>query len=575
MKNLSTKAKLILGFGVIILINIAFGLYAIRAVSTINGRVIEANDWTVAISQLGELTASTASVRRFDFRYFIQTKPEDRQLTLQQWNEGVKKAEEIIGVYRHDVETLPFDTEEQRQADRAAITAVNDAWNAYLPLAAKIRQEIDAGRSGEALQILEGASMSAFEAVEKAVASLIRFNEENCAEVAAMGDDIYRSTSRTIVGILIAVSIISVLVPTLLVQGIKRSIDELLRVSKALAEGNLRVASGIDSGDEFGLLSRQYNATISSIKSLISNIQESAGSLSGAADDFREGASQTSAGTEIIARGIEDVSQQSNAQRTEIDAITARINDMSQNIVNLTAVLDDIARGAAESVQISQDGSESMQKAVAQMNVIESVVSLSSDVVGKLGERSQEIGRIVETIASIASQTNLLALNAAIEAARAGEQGRGFAVVAEEVKKLAGESHSAAEEIGRLIASIQEETAKAIEAMGTGKEEAQRGSSAVSDGGRAFGDLSQVSVKSSEAIQGITSEMHGMAMEASGIVQAVSSVAESGREIAHETETMAAATQQQTASMTEVSDASENLARIATEMLATAQRFSV
>lgn len=111
--------------------------------------------------------------------------------------------------------------------------------------------------------------------------------------------------------------------------------------------------------------------------------------------------------------------------------------------------------------------------------------------------------------------------------------------------------------------------------MGTGKEEAQRGSSAVSDGGRAFGDLSQVSVKSSEAIQGITSEMHGMAMEASGIVQAVSSVAESGREIAHETETMAAATQQQTASMTEVSDASENLARIATEMLATAQRFSV
>ena len=77
------------------------------------------------------------------------------------------------------------------------------------------------------------------------------------------------------------------------------------------------------------------------------------------------------------------------------------------------------------------------------MASIEQTVNSSAKVVAKLGERSKEIGQIVNTISGIAGQTNLLALNAAIEAARAGEQGRGFAVVAEEVRKLAEQSEMA------------------------------------------------------------------------------------------------------------------------------------
>jgi methyl-accepting chemotaxis protein len=477
--------------------------------------------------------------------------------------------------YRDDVLVIPYDTEEQRQEDLAAIELIIGNWKAYLEISQKLLKALDAGNLVEAMALVNEDSLEKFADLEASITALIDFNKEGCVAVTQMSEEIYQSARITIAAALLFTTAFSAAVPVLLVKRLRRSIGELLRVSEAIGQGTLTVSAEIISNDEFGKLAHQYNSTIVNIKSLVSNMQETAAYMAGTARDFHESASRSSAGTGMIAHNIEQVSIQAAKQRTEIEVIRSSINVMIDSIADITQKLDIIAQGAAESVQISNDGWESMQKAISQMDTIESAVNIASEVVTALGERSNEIGLIVGTISAISSQTNLLALNAAIEAAHAGDQGRGFAVVAEEVKKLARESHSAAEEISHLISSIQEKTLHAVKAMVSGKEEARKGAIAVNDGGSAFNELAKRAVRSSGALTGITELTHKLSSDTSGVASAVHNLESSGREIAEEAQLIVVATEEQSSSMSKITKSSQQLADISADMLDLTRRFTV
>ena len=150
---------------------------------------------------------------------------------------------------------------------------------------------------------------------------------------------------------------------------------------------------------------------------------------------------------------------------------------------------------------IAQKGAEVIQQTASGMREIAADIDGSSQLIAKLGERSQQITAIVNTIRGIADQTNLLALNAAIEAARAGEQGRGFAVVADEVRQLAARTSGSTAEISSMIAMIQEETRQAIDSMDGTRDRAAQGVELANQAGTV---ILQIREGAGEAVQAVS-----------------------------------------------------------------------
>ena len=264
----------------------------------------------------------------------------------------------------------------------------------------------------------------------------------------------------------------------------------------AIAQGDLVARIGgvapPGSRNELHILSRNVDHMADTLHTVVSRLASESSQLSAASSELN-GTSETMARRAELASG-------------EIHLVAGSSEEM-----NLTAC--EIARNcttAADNVASANDavarGRRIMDETTMSMRAIGEHARVTSAVIAQLGERSQQIGEITETINDIADQTNLLALNAAIEAARAGEHGRGFAVVADEVRALASRTTTATKEISAMIKSIQTETRRAIDAMGQGVAEADQGV------GKAL--------LTGEALEAITATIHSISLEVSHIATA-------------------------------------------------------
>ena len=207
------------------------------------------------------------------------------------------------------------------------------------------------------------------------------------------------------------------------------------------------------------------------------------------------------------------------------------------------------------------------------MQSIQTSVATTSELVTNLGERSKEIGQIVEVITSIADQTNLLALNASIEAARAGEHGRGFAVVAGEVSKLAEQSKKSADQIAILISHIQSDTHEAVQSMNKGTGEVEEGSIVITEAGQAFGRILASINLVSRKIAEVSTSAKQMAGTAQEVDASVDSLAEIAQKTSANAQTVAGASEEQLATMQDIAVSAASLNRLAEELQLELKKF--
>lgn len=237
------------------------------------------------------------------------------------------------------------------------------------------------------------------------------------------------------------------LVSTLVSRSIFRRLREIVeRIHDVTrGEGDLTRRIPVTSGDEVADVARVFNTFIEQVQSIVSQVAESAQHVAAASEEFSSTSQQITANSE-------EATAQANTVSAATEEVSRNLQTVATGAEEMSATIKDIAKNAGEAAKV-------MGEAVASAKT-------TNEMMAKLDSSSGEIGQVVKLITTIAQQTNLLALNATIEAARAGEAGRGFAVVANEVKELAKQTAKATEGIGQKIATIQEDTKGAVEAIG-------------------------------------------------------------------------------------------------------------
>jgi methyl-accepting chemotaxis protein len=362
----------------------------------------------------------------------------------------------------------------------------------------------------------------------------------------------------------------------LITRSITNPLQLMVQECEGLAAGDFRERQyRLSRADEIGQLADALANMRGSIHTLMKKITESAEQVAASSEELTASAEQSAQATTQVAATISEVAEGAERQANAVDATASVVEQMSAGIQQVAANANAVSSVAEKTASAANQGDKAVSAAVSQMESIEKSVSSSAQVVMKLGERSKEIGQIVDTISGIAGQTNLLALNAAIEAARAGEQGRGFAVVAEEVRKLAEQSQEAAKQIASLISEIQRETESAVFAMNDGTREVKVGADVVNHAGTAFKEIVSLIGEVSSQVREISAAIQQMASGSQQIVTSVRDIDRISKDAAGQTQTVSAATQEQSASMEEIAASSQALARMAEELQGAVREFSV
>lgn len=354
------------------------------------------------------------------------------------------------------------------------------------------------------------------------------------------------------------------------------NLQKLVTNIEEVAAGNLVIEEiKIDAQDETGHAAVAFNQMVKKIKDMLIRIHALADQLAASSEELTSSAEQSAQATNQVAVSISEVAEGAEQQVRAVQDATKIIQNMSMGITQVATNANVMTETSNQTTKSAQDGGKSIGIAVSQMLNIEKTVSSSAQIVEKLGERSKEIGQIIDTISGIAGQTNLLALNAAIEAARAGEQGRGFAVVAEEVRKLAELSQSSAGKIAEMIGDIQGETGKAVLAMHDGRREVKVGTEVVTAAGQSFGEIESLIAQVATQMKEIQLETQNMSSGSQQIVATVNHINTITSDTASQTQTVSAATEEQSASMQEIAAASQHLAKMAQDLQVAIQGFVV
>ena len=404
-------------------------------------------------------------------------------------------------------------------------------------------------------------------------------------QMAKMAASQASSTSLIVVFIALAI-VIGIILALMIIRSITKPLATIGEELKGLANtGDLSKRSSVKSTNEIGSMAASLNDMLDNIAKPVAQIADAAqiiatgdltkdvnvgntkGDVKNLADGFtamlkglRETISAVKMNTQQVASSAEELSSSAEEVNASMEEVSSTIQQVASGSQNTAKDSENMINQVKQASDSSNQGQKAAQDVSQKMQLIKTTTQEGAERIGALGEKSKEIGNIVDTINQISEQTNLLALNAAIEAARAGEAGRGFAVVADEVRKLAEESQKATKQIDAMVSDITESTNQAVNSMKKGVTDVEESSTIVNNALESLEAISTSITLIENKVTEIKQATDTQLKHAENVQKAIEGVSTVSEQSAASSQEVSSSIQETTNAIEQIADMSHNLA---------------
>ena len=363
---------------------------------------------------------------------------------------------------------------------------------------------------------------------------------------------------------------------TLFIRDITTPMSALDATIGEIASGDLshRLPES-DRTDEIGSLQNNCVKMVRFLRDMVTGTMSASEQVSTASNDLSSSTSTTAAASQSTAAAVINIAEQTAEQSRIVEDATAKAQETTGQMEIVAQSVDDVTAVASSTHTETQEGREMLNDLVRGVERIAAGAMQVSGAVQELYDGSKRIADINEVITNIAGQTKLLALNAAIEAARAGEQGRGFAIVAEEVRKLAEESESAAQQINGIISNNSAQIQTAFDLTKEQQAEVKKNVAQVKEAGGKFDTIAAL-------IQSLTAEIEKIAVAsqqtrtgAENAMDAIHRLHKVSHLIHQQATDVSAFAEEQAAANTEIAASTGTLSTLAQELKKDVQKFKL
>ncbi len=261
--------------------------------------------------------------------------------------------------------------------------------------------------------------------------------------------------TKKLISVAVAIALVMLLIMYLYAAffwSVRSTVGSFHSAARDIAQGNMTARVKVESQDEMGELTHEFNQMVEKIHTLLKTMHHTV--------------SQVGSAMGLVGSNAGQSTKAANDQLHQTEQVASAVTQMSASSNEVNRQSKEAADSAAQATSQASEADVVVGETLSQINLLADEIMRSTDVINQLSENSTNIASMLAVIKGIADQTNLLALNAAIEAARAGEHGRGFAVVADEVRTLASRTQTSAQEIEEVMTSLHTGISSAVDVMG-------------------------------------------------------------------------------------------------------------